>query len=266
MVIVEPGNVNAKGGKAPFGHYKTAKTSKPTGYWDSFKFGLEVLQIGLKGYSLTYGISLRCVPEVRGFMEKYNWQKQKIQNQPRQTFIPKGKNCEHRSHQQGDQHTMAFNKNESGRERKPDSCGVRTTELARSSQPFAHYKSRRGVRRFFPLSFALVKAGKAAAFATDDVLLYGFIAQDKSENQGRSDYQVIGEFLSYDPYGVMFRKGDAQLASVIHDTFVALAQDGEIERQYKRWFLRKLPSGTSIDLPMSPQLESIVQTLGGKTE
>ena len=115
-------------------------------------------------------------------------------------------------------------------------------------------------------SFALVKAGKAAAFATDDVLLYGLIAQDKAANNGRSDYQVVGEFLSYDPYGVMFRKGDAQLATVIHDTFVTLAQDGEIERQYKRWFLRKLPAGTSIDLPMSPQLETIIQSLGGKTE
>jgi len=115
-------------------------------------------------------------------------------------------------------------------------------------------------------SFALVKAGKAAAFATDDVLLYGLIAQDKATNNGRSDYQVVGEFLSYDPYGVMFRKGDAQLATVIHDTFVTLAQDGEIERQYKRWFLRKLPAGTSIDLPMSPQLETIIQSLGGKTE
>ena len=115
-------------------------------------------------------------------------------------------------------------------------------------------------------SFALVKAGKAAAFATDDVLLYGLIAQDKAANNGRSDYQVVGEFLSYDPYGVMFRKGDAQLAAVIHDTFVTLAQDGEIERQYKRWFLRKLPAGTSIDLPMSPQLETIIQSLGGKTE
>jgi len=115
-------------------------------------------------------------------------------------------------------------------------------------------------------SFALVKDGKAAAFATDDVLLYGLIAQDKAANNGVSDYHVVGEFLSYDPYGVMFRKGDAQLASVVHDTFVVLAQDGEIERQYKRWFLRKLPAGTSIDLPMSSQLETIIQSLGGKTE
>jgi len=115
-------------------------------------------------------------------------------------------------------------------------------------------------------SFAQVKAGRAVAFALDDVLLYGFIAQDKSDNGGRTDYDVVGEFLSYDPYGVMFRKGDASLAQVVHDTFVTLAQEGEIERQYKRWFLRKLPSGTSIDLPMSPQLETLIQTLGGKTE
>ena len=26
--------------------------------------------------------------------------------------------------------------------------------------------------------------------------------------------------------------------SVVNDTFQALAEDGEIERQYKRWFLR----------------------------
>ncbi|WP_162566196.1 amino acid ABC transporter substrate-binding protein [Variovorax sp. SRS16] len=115
-------------------------------------------------------------------------------------------------------------------------------------------------------SFALVKAGKADAFATDDVLLYGFIAQDKSTAQGNSDYQVVGDFLSYDPYGVMYRKDDPQLAKVVNDTFHDLAEQGEIERQYKRWFLRKLPSGTSLDLPMSPQLETIIQTMAVKAE
>ena len=114
-------------------------------------------------------------------------------------------------------------------------------------------------------SFGLVKAGKADAFATDDVLLYGFIAEDKGANP-QSDYQVVGDFLSYEPYGVMFRKSDPELAKVINDSFQALAEDGEIERQYKRWFLRKLPSGTSIDLPMSPQMETILQTMAVKAE
>ncbi|HKA40545.1 MAG TPA: amino acid ABC transporter substrate-binding protein [Burkholderiales bacterium] len=111
-------------------------------------------------------------------------------------------------------------------------------------------------------SFAQVASGKADAFATDDVLLYGLIAQNKA--QGR--YFVVGEFLSYDPYGIMYRKGDAQLASLMVETFRALADDGEMERQYKRWFLTRLPSGSSIDLPMSPQLETIFRSMAARPE
>lgn len=111
-------------------------------------------------------------------------------------------------------------------------------------------------------SFGLVKSGQADAFATDDVLLYGLIAKDAA----KADYEVVGDFLSYDPYGIMYRKGDPQLNKVVIDTFQVLAEDGEIERQYKRWFLRKLPSGESINLPMSAQLETIIQTMSVKAE
>ena len=111
-------------------------------------------------------------------------------------------------------------------------------------------------------SFAQVVSGKAEAFATDDVLLYGLIAQNKA--QGR--YFVVGEFLSYDPYGIVYRRGDTQLGGVIVETFRALAEDGEMERQYKRWFLRRLPAGSSIDLPMSPQLATIFRAMAAKPE
>ncbi|MBD9663683.1 amino acid ABC transporter substrate-binding protein (PAAT family) [Variovorax beijingensis] len=111
-------------------------------------------------------------------------------------------------------------------------------------------------------SFGLVKSGQADAFATDDVLLYGLIAREAAKAQ----YEVVGDYLSYDPYGIMYRKGDTQLGKVINDTFQVLAQDGEIERQYKRWFLRKLPTGESIDLPMSAQLQAIIQTMAVKAE
>jgi len=111
-------------------------------------------------------------------------------------------------------------------------------------------------------SFAQVAEGKADAFATDDVLLYGLIAK----NNAGKDYEVVGEFLSYDPYGVMFRKGDAQLERFVNETFHDLAEDGEIERQYKRWFLQRLPSGASIGLPMSPQLETILRAMAAKPE
>ena len=106
-------------------------------------------------------------------------------------------------------------------------------------------------------SFALLASGAVDAFATDDVLLYGLLAQSRAQ----SEYTVIGDFLSYEPYGLMFRKGDAPLAALIDTTFRALAEDGEIERRYKRWFLQKLPTGESLNLPMSAQFEGIVQML-----
>jgi ABC-type amino acid transport substrate-binding protein len=116
-------------------------------------------------------------------------------------------------------------------------------------------------------SYAQVESGKVDAFATDDVLLYGLLAQRKSQKQ----YQVVGEFLSYDPYGIMFRKGDTQLAELVQRAFHELAEDGEIERQYKRWFLQRLPAlpgqtGQSLDLPMSPQLETLIRAMAAKPE
>jgi glutamate/aspartate transport system substrate-binding protein len=44
-------------------------------------------------------------------------------------------------------------------------------------------------------SFALLTAGAVDAFASDDVLLYGLVAQ----NRVQGEYLVVGEFLSYDP-------------------------------------------------------------------
>ncbi len=105
--------------------------------------------------------------------------------------------------------------------------------------------------------FALLTAGKVDAFATDEVLLYGLLAQSHL----RKSYVVTGEFLSYDPYALMYRRDDPQMARLVRATFKALAADGELERRYKRWFLRRLPSGESLDLPMSPQLATIFEAI-----
>lgn len=108
-------------------------------------------------------------------------------------------------------------------------------------------------------SFALVESGSADAFATDDVLLYGLVAQTPGAAKRLA---VVGELLSYEPYAIMFRRDDPQLAKLVTDSMRWLARDGEIDRQYRRWFLQKLP-GTQqrLNLPMSAQLEAIVQSL-----
>jgi ABC-type amino acid transport substrate-binding protein len=116
-------------------------------------------------------------------------------------------------------------------------------------------------------SYAQLESGKADAFASDDVLLSGLLAQHRTQAR----FHVVGEFLSYDPYGIMFRKGDPQLAALVQRAFRDLAEDGEIERQYKRWFLQRLPAlpgqmGQSLDLPMSPQLETLIRAMASKPE
>jgi glutamate/aspartate transport system substrate-binding protein len=107
-------------------------------------------------------------------------------------------------------------------------------------------------------SFAMLKAGNAAAFATDDVLLYGLVATDKSADQ----YHVVGEYLSYDPYGLMYRKDDPDFAAVVDRTFSRLAQSRELVQLYNKWFQQRLPTGERLDLPMSPQLEEIFRVEG----
>jgi glutamate/aspartate transport system substrate-binding protein len=107
-------------------------------------------------------------------------------------------------------------------------------------------------------SFTLVERSKADAFATDDVLLYGLIAKS-----GRSrEFQVVGEFLSYDPYGIMYRKDDPGFDAVVRNAFERLATSRELEQIYDKWFLARLPTGERLGMPMSAQLRSIFEVLG----
>ena len=107
-------------------------------------------------------------------------------------------------------------------------------------------------------SFAMLKEGKADAFATDDVLLYGLVATARLGDR----YHVVGEYLSYDPYGLMYRKNDPDFAAIVDRTFGRLAQSRELVQLYNKWFQQRLPTGETLDLPMSPQLEEIFRVEG----
>jgi len=107
-------------------------------------------------------------------------------------------------------------------------------------------------------SYQQLATGKVDAFAGDDILLYGFIAEHKAGN----DLTVVGDFLSYDPYGIMFRKDDLELADLVNRVFREMAQSRDLEYTYDRWFLKKLPSGETLNLPMSAQLDEIFRALG----
>ena len=101
-------------------------------------------------------------------------------------------------------------------------------------------------------AFLTVESGRAQAFSMDDVLLYGLVAKAKNPK----DFDVVGDYLSYDPYGIMYRKNDEDFGQVIRRTLARMMRSGEIDKVYEKWFVQKLPSGETIGMPMSPLLKS----------
>src|SRR5215471_2859972 len=100
-------------------------------------------------------------------------------------------------------------------------------------------------------SYQMLVDGKADAFATDDILLYGLIARHRSQDK----FRVTGDYLSYDPYGIMFKKGDPQLAAVVERAFRKLGSGHDLIPLYEKWFVRRLPTGERLNVAISPQLE-----------
>jgi glutamate/aspartate transport system substrate-binding protein len=106
-------------------------------------------------------------------------------------------------------------------------------------------------------SYQMLVDGKADAFATDDILLYGLIARHKSQDK----FRVTGDYLSYDPYGIMFRKSEPQLAAVVERTFHKLGSNRDLIPLYNKWFMARLPTGEKLNVEISPQLEEAFKVL-----
>src|SRR5437762_11113495 len=106
-------------------------------------------------------------------------------------------------------------------------------------------------------SYQILVDGKADAFATDDILLYGLIARHKAQGQ----FKVVGDYLSYDPYGIMFRKGEPQFAAVVDRTFRKLGSGRDLIPLYNKWFVSRLPTGEKLNVAISPQLEEAFKSM-----
>jgi glutamate/aspartate transport system substrate-binding protein len=106
-------------------------------------------------------------------------------------------------------------------------------------------------------SYQMLSDGKAAAFATDDILLYGLIVRHKSQDK----FHVVGDYLSYDPYGIMFRKGEPQLSAVVERAFRKLGSNHDLIPLYEKWFVRRLPTGERMNVAISPQLEDAFRAM-----
>jgi glutamate/aspartate transport system substrate-binding protein len=107
-------------------------------------------------------------------------------------------------------------------------------------------------------AYDMLAAGKADAFASDDILLAGFVA---TRPDGKR-FGIAGDYLSYEPYAIGFRRDDPGFASLVRDSFSRMAADGRLDRWYKRWLMDRLPNGETLNVPMSPALAEMYRALG----
>lgn len=100
-------------------------------------------------------------------------------------------------------------------------------------------------------SFLTVETGRAVAFPMDHILLYGLIANSKNP----AEWDVVGDFLSFDPYAIMLRKDDPQWKKFVDAVIIGMMKSGELEKLYNKWFLSPIPpKNVTLNVPMTPQL------------
>jgi glutamate/aspartate transport system substrate-binding protein len=111
-------------------------------------------------------------------------------------------------------------------------------------------------------SYRMLADRKADAFATDDILLDGLIVQHRAQGE----FKVVGEFLSYDPYGIAFRRSEPELRATVERAIRNLVVARDIGPLYAKWFESRLPTGERFSVPMSPQLAEYFAAMGEGSE
>jgi ABC-type amino acid transport substrate-binding protein len=110
-------------------------------------------------------------------------------------------------------------------------------------------------------SLLLVETDRAVAFAMDDILLFGLLANSKNP----AALEVVGDSLQVEPYGCMLRKDDPEFKKLVDGTITRLMKSGEFSKLYDKWFMAPIPpKGVNLNLPMSEQLKANLKTPSDK--
>jgi ABC-type amino acid transport substrate-binding protein len=92
---------------------------------------------------------------------------------------------------------------------------------------------------------AALEGNLADAYASDRTLLVGLAITAQDPNQ----FALADQYLSYEPYGFMVRRGDSPFRLGVNRVLSHLYRSGEIAQIYARWF-GKLGSPSSLLLAM----------------
>ena len=81
-------------------------------------------------------------------------------------------------------------------------------------------------------AFAALEIGEVDAFASDRLLLVGAAARSKDQKSLR----LLPDELSFEPYGIVLPRGDADFRLAVNTALSHLYGSGEIAEIFSRWF------------------------------
>lgn len=108
-----------------------------------------------------------------------------------------------------------------------------TTETAlRAALEKSYVKTKVVAVKDHPEGIAALQSGKVSAYASDRVILIGLLLQ-----AGKVDeFGIADQPFSYEPYGFMVRRNDADFRLVANRTLARLYRTGEVLKVFQRWF------------------------------
>ena len=79
---------------------------------------------------------------------------------------------------------------------------------------------------------AALEHGGADAYASDRVILIGLAMTANDQTR----WAISDQYFSYEPYGLMLRRGDADFRLAVNRVLARLYRSGEIVQVYEQWF------------------------------
>lgn len=101
-----------------------------------------------------------------------------------------------------------------------------------------------------PAAFQALAQGQVDTFTNDGIQLAGLKA--KAPNPG--EWQIVGEFYSYEPYAMAMRKGDSDFRNSVNSGLMEGIDSGKFFDIYDKWFG---PKGEP-PYPMSPEIKKFM--------
>jgi polar amino acid transport system substrate-binding protein/glutamate/aspartate transport system substrate-binding protein len=83
-----------------------------------------------------------------------------------------------------------------------------------------------------PAAFTAMTQGKVDAYTNDGIQLWGL----KMKAPKPDDWEVVGEWYTYEPYGMAMRKNDSDFRQVVNVALMEAIEGEEYFKLYDKWF------------------------------